>query len=345
MASRHLDPLVASPSIRPVGVRTLNRRARRTEMAVALAVVVLPFLGAVVALSLVITRGIHSWELALLVTMHFLGMVGISIGLHRYFSHRSFQTSKPVRLVLMALGSMTAMGPVFYWVANHRRHHSNTDQPGDPHSPHSPHDASAEGLIERLGAIWHAHLGWVFDFQVAELGRFIPDLLHDPILVRANRQYFTWLLLGLAIPAAIGGVVTSTWNGVWLGLIWGGLLRIFLGQQSVAFINSVCHIWGSRPFRGLGGGESRNNVVVAILTLGEGWHNNHHAFPYAAVFGLKWWQFDPLGWLLRALAWFGIVWDLKRPTKSLINEALKKGTAMPSDRYLPETAELGGSHS
>ena len=338
MSSRYVDPLAAAKTVRVAGVRNLNRRARRTEMVVAAAVLLLPFLGAIAAAALVLARGIHPWELALLVGMHGLGMVGISIGLHRYFSHRSFQTSKPARLLLMVLGSMAAMGPVFYWVANHRRHHSNTDQPGDPHSPHLPRDAHGERLDERLGAIWHAHLGWVFDFQVAELGRFIPDLLHDPILVRANRQYFTWVLLGLAIPAAIGGVVTWTWTGALLGLIWGGLLRVFLGQQSVAFINSVCHIWGSRPFRGLGGGESRNNAVVAILTLGEGWHNNHHAFPYAANFGLEWWQFDPLGGLLRALAWIGIVWDLKRPAAGLIQEALKKGTAMPSERYLPETA-------
>jgi stearoyl-CoA desaturase (delta-9 desaturase) len=300
------------------GVQGLNARARRRERWVALAVTVGPFLGFLAAAGLVAARGLRPWELVLLVVAHVLGMVGISVSLHRYFSHGSFQTSRPVRLVLLVLGSMAAQGPVLYWAANHRRHHSHSDEPGDPHSPHV---GRGGGPLGALRALWHAHMGWVFEHEIAEPGRYIPDLLRDPWLVRANRHYFTWVLLGLALPAAAGGAWTGTWAGAGLGLIWGGLVRIFLGQQSVACINSVCHVWGSTPFRG--GGQSRNNALVAIASLGEGWHNNHHAFPYAAVFGLRWWQVDPLGWLVRGLAVVGVVWNVKAPTPASVLAAVR----------------------
>jgi stearoyl-CoA desaturase (delta-9 desaturase) len=247
-------------------------------------------------------------------------MIGISIGLHRYFSHGAFQTSWPLRLLLLVLGAMAAQGPVFYWAANHRRHHNYSDKPGDPHSPHLDPGTSLWGWLR---GFWHAHLGWVFDHQVADGARFIPDLLSDPILARADRLYFAWVLLGLAFPALLGGFLIGGGTGAFLGFLWGGLVRIFLGQQTVAFINSVCHAFGSRPFPGTS--QSRNNVLVAFFSLGEGWHNNHHAFPYAAVFGLEWWQVDPLGWLIRGLARLGLAWDVKAPTPSLIRDARAGG--------------------
>jgi stearoyl-CoA desaturase (delta-9 desaturase) len=306
------------------GIKRLNPRARRLERWVALSVVVLPFAGVATALALVWRRGISPAELSILLGMHLLGMIGISIGLHRHFSHGAFQTSRPMRLLLLVLGSMAAQGPVFYWAANHRRHHSYSDQAGDPHSPHLDH---GEGFFGWLRGLWHAHLGWVFDHQIAEAARFIPDLLRDSALARADRLYFAWVLLGLAIPAWLGGILMGSWNGAFLGFLWGGLVRIFLGQQTVAFINSVCHVFGSRPFPGAN--QSRNNVLVALFSLGEGWHNNHHAFPYAAVFGLEWWQVDPLGWLIRGLARLGLAWDVKAPTPSLIREARAGSPRVP----------------
>jgi stearoyl-CoA desaturase (delta-9 desaturase) len=316
----HAATATATPGV--LGVRGLNPRARRRERCVVLAVTVVPLLGVIAAIGLVATRGIRPWELGLLLVAHVLGMVGISVALHRYFSHGSFQTSRPVRLLLLVLGSMAAQGPVLYWAANHRRHHSHPDEPGDPHSPHLDRE---KGFVGRL---WHAHMGWVFEHQIAEPGRYIPDLLRDPLLVRANRHYFTWVILGLAIPAAFGAAWTVSWSGAGLGLLWGGLVRIFLGQQTVACINSVCHVWGSTPFPNAG--ESRNNVLVALASLGEGWHNNHHAFPYSAVFGLRWWQVDSLGMLVRGLALTGLVWNVKAPTSVSIREAGKSNRSAPS---------------
>jgi stearoyl-CoA desaturase (delta-9 desaturase) len=305
---------VAAPEAR--GVKRLNARARRLERCVALSVIVLPFAGFVAASALVVRRGIRPEELGILLAMYLLGMIGISVGLHRHYSHGAFQTSRPLRLLLLVLGAMAAQGPVFYWAANHRRHHAYSDQPGDPHSPHLD---QGDVLLGRLRGLWHAHMGWVFDHKIADAPRFIPDLLRDPALARADRLYFAWVLLGLALPALAGLILIGGRDGALLGLLWGGLVRIFLGQQAVAFINSVCHVFGSRPFPGTS--QSRNNVLVALVTLGEGWHNNHHAFPYAAVFGLEWWQVDPLGWLIHGLARLGLVWDVKAPTPGLIRAA------------------------
>ncbi|HEY7312378.1 MAG TPA: acyl-CoA desaturase [Gemmataceae bacterium] len=312
------EAVVATPRrILPPGVARANAAATRLERRMALIMILTPLLGLIVAIALLWERAIGVTELLLLVGMYVLGMFGITIGFHRLASHRSFQTYAPIRALFAILGSTAAQGPVLYWAAIHRRHHQYSDHEGDPHSP----NLHGDGLRGILKGFWHAHTGWMFVHEITDWGRWIPDLLRDRTLFRVNRFYFVWLFLGLAVPAVLGGWISGTWMGALLGLLWGGLVRLFLLHHCTWAINSVTHIWGTRPYKSRD--YSRNNALVAIVTFGEGWHNNHHAFPSSAFHGLEWWQYDPSAVVLRLLRLFRLAWDLKRPSDETRREALR----------------------
>jgi stearoyl-CoA desaturase (Delta-9 desaturase) len=272
-----------------------------------LAAVILPFLGlAAVAISL--WGWGFSWvEFGLLLGMYALSAVGITVGYHRLFTHRAFETSRVVQFILVGLGSMAVQGPLLTWVAQHRRHHQHSDAPGDPHSPHL-HGRSLLGL---LSGIWHSHLGWIFKADAPDLAGYVKDLRQSSSLRVANALFPVWVAIGLLIPTALGAVLTGTWMGALCGLFWGGLARIFLVHHVTWSINSVCHVWGHRPFET--NDRSRNNFLFGILALGEGWHNNHHAFPTSARHGLRWWQIDASYWIIRTLACLGLAWKIKLP--------------------------------
>jgi stearoyl-CoA desaturase (delta-9 desaturase) len=305
----------ARKSALPPGVVKANAAATRLERRIALIVILTPILGLVAAIVLLWERAIGVPELATLAVMYVLGMFGITIGFHRLASHRSFQTPAPLRALFAILGSTAGQGPVLYWAAIHRRHHKYSDQPGDPHSPNM-HGDGWRGLLK---GFWHAHTGWMFVHEVIDWGRWIPDLLADRTLFRVSRLYFLWMFLGLAIPAAVCGLIGGSWMGALLGLLWGGLVRLFLLHHCTWAINSVTHIWGTRPYKSRD--YSRNNALVAVVTLGEGWHNNHHAFPTSAFHGLTWWQIDPSGLVIRALRLCGLAWDVKTPSLATRAEA------------------------
>jgi stearoyl-CoA desaturase (delta-9 desaturase) len=158
----------------------------------------------------------------------------------------------------------------------------------------------------------HAHIGWMFRPAPTNLDRYVRDLAADGIVRTVSRTFPIWAVAGLIIPAAIGAWWTGTWNGALHGLLWGGLVRIFLVHHATWSINSVCHLWGRRPFRC--SDESRNNAICGILALGEGWHNNHHAFPTSARHGLRWWEFDASYLVIRVLEWLGLAWQVRVPT-------------------------------
>jgi stearoyl-CoA desaturase (delta-9 desaturase) len=252
--------------------------------------------------------------------MYMVSSIGIGIGYHRLASHGSFQTYPLVRAILAVFGSTASQGPVYYWAAIHRRHHATSDRPGDPHSPYLGH---GEGLAGFFRGLWHAHVGWMFIHEITDWCRYITDLIRDDLLFRVNRLYFLWVFLGLAIPAALGGLLTGTWMGVLTGFLWGGLIRLFFVQHVTWSINSVCHIWGTTPFRVAD--RSRNNLLIALPSSGEGWHNNHHAFPYSARHGLRWWQLDLNYAIIRGLALVGLAWDLKLPSERALQEARNDG--------------------
>jgi stearoyl-CoA desaturase (delta-9 desaturase) len=238
--------------------------------------------------------------------------LGITVGYHRLFTHRSFETVRPVEFLLAVLGSMAVQGPVLKWVAIHRRHHQHSDRPEDPHSPHH----RGGGITGVLAGFWHAHIGWIFRTDCPDLRRYVRDVRSDGLIRVASRLFGVWVFLGLLIPTILGGALTGTWSGALLGLLWGGLVRIFLGHHVTWSINSVCHLWGSRPFDR--GDQSRNNLVFGVLGLGEGWHNNHHAFPSSARHGLRWWQLDLSYLAIRALESLGLAWRVRVPAHEKI---------------------------
>jgi stearoyl-CoA desaturase (delta-9 desaturase) len=247
-------------------------------------------------------------ELGLLLGMYILTALGITIGFHRLFSHRSFEAASATRFVLAALGSMAVQAPLMKWVAIHRRHHEHSDQPNDPHSPHG-HGGGVAGVLRGL---WHAHIGWFFQPDPPNWPRYVKDLQRDGAVRVASALFPLWVAVGLLVPAGLGWLLAGGWLGALLGLLWGGLARIFLVHHITWSVNSVCHLWGSRPYPR---DESRNNVVFGVLALGEGWHNNHHAFPTSARHGLRWWQLDLSYYVIRLLALFGLAWSVRVPGK------------------------------
>lgn len=275
---------------------------------VVLVLIIVPLLGVVAAPFIVWGWGFRWTDLGLLLGLFVLTVLGITVGYHRLFVHRSFETNIVVKFVLAVLGAMAAQGPLLKWVAMHRAHHQHSDTAGDPHSPHAHHG----GALGVLRGIWHAHIGWFFDPDVPGLDHYVRDLKKSRTLRVASALFPAWVALGLLLPAVLGGLLTRTWSGFWSGLIWGGLVRIFLVHHVTWSVNSACHLWGLRPFRS--NDESRNNAVFGVLAFGEGWHNTHHAFPTSARHGLRWWQIDMSYWVIWALARLGLAWDLKLPT-------------------------------
>jgi stearoyl-CoA desaturase (delta-9 desaturase) len=273
------------------------------------AAVVLPFAGLAAGIALLWGWGIGWVELGLLAGMYVLTALGITVGFHRLFTHRSFEAHPAVQFVLAVLGSMAVQTPLLRWVAVHRLHHQHSDGPDDPHSPHH-HGPGLRGLLR--GA-WHAHLGWFFRADPPNLARYVKDLCRSRALRLAHTLFPVWVLLGLVIPAVLGGVLSRSWAGALGGLIWGGLARIFLLHHVTWSVNSVCHLWGARPYPEQD--QSRNNIVFGVLALGEGWHNNHHAFPTSARHGLRWWQFDLSYYVICAFSRLGLAWKVKLPPR------------------------------
>jgi stearoyl-CoA desaturase (delta-9 desaturase) len=227
-------------------------------------------------------------DLALLAGMYLVTGFGITVGFHRLLTHRSFATQPPVAYALAAAGSMALQGSLIDWVADHRKHHAHSDRPGDPHSPHLD-----DGVLRSL---WHAHVGWLFKNQGrAEHARYARDLLEDRGMLLIDRAFAVWVVLSFAIPFAIGGVP---------GLLWGGLVRVFAFHHATFAINSVCHFFGSRRFAV--DDHSGNVGWLAPFSLGESWHHNHHAFPRSAAHGLRWWEIDLSGLLIRGMKRLGL---------------------------------------
>lgn len=284
---------------------------RRISLAVrlaALVAIIVPLLGVIAAPFAVWGWGFRWTDLGLLFGLYVLTALGITVGYHRLFVHRSFETNTPVKLVLAILGSMAVQGPLLKWVAMHRSHHQHADKPGDPHSP----QGRDGGVVGVLRGLWHAHIGWLFDPDPPDLGRYVEDLKRSRALRIVSKLFPLWAMIGLLLPAVLGGAITRTWSGACTGLIWGGLVRIFLVHHVTWSVNSACHLWGPRPFRS--DDESRNNAVFGVLAMGEGWHNTHHAFPTSARHGLRWWQIDVSYWVIWTLARLGLAWNLKVPS-------------------------------
>lgn len=279
----------------------------------AAATIIIPLIGTLIALKFAWDFGINLMELGLLLVFWFLTMVGgVTVGNHRLLSHCAFKTHPYIRVALAILGSMAAQGPVINWVSNHRRHHQYSDQIGDTHSPNL-YQGESWG---KLRGMWHSHIGWMLSGELTNSTVFAKDLLQDPVITKINQQYLAFVFLGLLIPAILGGLLSGTWIGIWQGFLWGGLVRIFVVHHLTWSLNSIVHLYGSRSFNT--SEKSTNNVWLAIPTGGEAWHNNHHAFPNSAKFGLQWWEVDLGCWFIRTLEVLGLAWDVKVPTLGMI---------------------------
>ncbi|MFG0256666.1 MAG: acyl-CoA desaturase [Phycisphaerales bacterium JB043] len=276
--------------------------------------VVIPFAGLIVAIALLWGIAFDWVHLAILGGMYLITGLGITIGYHRLFTHRSFKTPRVVAALLAIMGSMAVEGPLLQWVAVHRSHHQHSDKDDDPHSPHS-HGNSFWGMVRGM---WHAHMGWLFRTQSLDMQKYTRDLRRDRIIVVMSHLFPLWVVLGMVIPAALGGLLTLTWTGVLLGFLWGGLVRILFVHHVTWSVNSVCHIWGTRPYECHD--ESRNNAVFGVLALGEGWHNNHHAFPTSARHGLRWWQVDVSYGVIWLMSKVGLASEVRIPTRRRMQE-------------------------
>jgi stearoyl-CoA desaturase (delta-9 desaturase) len=281
-----------------------------TARVVNLLAVVLP--PVVILLSIVVfwndVVGVH--DLVLLAVMYLLTGFGVTVGFHRMLTHRSFQTSKPVEYFFAVAGSMAVQGPVINWVADHRKHHAHTDEEGDPHSPHVGRGA---GLIGAVRGLLHAHVGWlVSDHGKAERQRYARDLVEDRGMRRINRWFLSIVGLGLLLPFAAGWLLTGELSGALTGLLWGGLVRIFLLHHVTWSINSICHFFGRRRFDVED--HSTNVWWLALPSFGEAWHHNHHTFPRSAQHGLSKLEttLDPSAWLIATMEKLGLVWDVVR---------------------------------
>jgi len=286
-------------------------RAHRISNLVA---VVVPFLAFLAAIVLLWNKAVNVTDLAIFVVMYAITGFGITIGYHRLFTHRAFETSTPVRTALAIMGSMAVEGDVISWVSDHRKHHAFADEEGDPHSPHVHAETGVAGALKGL---WHAHVGWMLGGDHthgrASARRFAPDLLRDRAIRWVNRTFLFWAGLSLLVPFVLGFLLSGlSLVGALEALLWGGLVRIFLLHHVTWSINSVCHFFGRRRFEIED--ESRNVFWLALPSLGEAWHHNHHAFPTSAFHGLRPLErlADPSGLAIAAMEKLGLVWNVVR---------------------------------
>jgi stearoyl-CoA desaturase (Delta-9 desaturase) len=277
----------------------------RVERYANLAGVVIPFVGTLVAIVMLWNRAVDLTDLLVMVGMYLVTAVGITVGFHRLLTHRAFASYPWVERTFAVMGSLSVQGSVMDWVADHRKHHAHTDREGDPHSPHVGHGSGLPGL-------WHAHVGWLMETQgQADWKKYAAELYEDPKMRRIGRWFPQLALLSLAIPMVADWALHGfTLAGALRGLVWGGLVRIFFVHHITWSVNSVCHFFGSRRFDIED--HSTNVGWLALLSLGESWHHNHHAFPRSAYHGLRWWEIDPSGLIIAGMQRLGLAWNVVR---------------------------------
>lgn len=249
----------------------------------------LPFIGVHVACIGVLWYPPTAGLVALAASGYALRMWAVTAGYHRYLAHRAYRTGRALQFVLAVLGASALQRGPLWWASWHRRHHKYSDQPGDPHTP-------------RRG-FWYAHVGWIFD-GTHEFGDYsnVRDLARFPELRWLDRHHYTPVIAYAVACLAIAGLP---------GVIWGFAVSSVVLVHAVFTVNSVTHRWGSRRFET--SDDSRNNAVVALMTFGEGWHNNHHHEMTCARQGLRWWEIDVTYYTLRVLGWMRVVWSIREP--------------------------------
>jgi stearoyl-CoA desaturase (delta-9 desaturase) len=288
-----------------------DTQSRAEQLALALFILV-PFVALIAAVP-VAWGGWLGWvDIGIAVFMYYFTLLGVTVGFHRLFTHKSFKPNRVVKIGLAIAGSMAVQGPVVRWVADHRKHHKFSDRDGDPHSPWK-YGPSMRGLTKGM---YHAHVGWLFDEEQTPQRKYAPDLMKDKDIVAVSRHFWFWTVLSLALPLVLGGLITWSWQGALTAFFWGSLVRVALLHHVTWSINSICHAVGTRPF--LSRDKSANVWWLAIPSGGESWHNLHHADPTCARHGVLRGQVDLSArtiWFLEKLGW---VEDVRWPVKERI---------------------------
>ena len=283
-----------------------------------------PFVLVHVACLAALVTGVTATALVLCVALYFIRMFGVSAGYHRYFSHRAFKTSRAGQLALAVLAQSSAQRGVLWWAAKHRHHHKHSDAPEDVHSP-------------RHRGFWYAHLGWIFTPQHEHTDlSAIPDLVRYPELRLLDSDKWRYVP---AILLAVGTLLIAGWPGLVVGFFWSTVLL----YHGTFMINSLAHVHGTQRY--VTGDDSRNNWWLALFTGGEGWHNNHHAYMASTRQGFRWWEIDPTYYMLKALSWVGVVWDLNEPPAALVRneKALGRGVVEKAARQLAGSVSVPAS--
>ena len=287
--------------VQPVVHETADRIATGTITA-------LPFIALGVVCWQVWSDLLRWSDVAVFLIMYVLTGLGVTVGFHRHLTHRSFKTYRWLRGLLAVLGSVAIEGPVISWVADHRKHHTYSDQEGDPHSPHVGHDGGFRGALKGLA---HAHVGWLFiHTHRGARNRYARDLIEDPVISFVDRTFLVWAIGGFGVAFGLGYAIGGTLDAALTGLLWGAGVRMLVVHHVTYSINSLCHFFGRQRFPTED--ESRNLFWLALPTFGESWHNNHHAFPTSAFHGMRRWEIDPSAIVIRSLEKLGLVWDVVR---------------------------------
>jgi stearoyl-CoA desaturase (delta-9 desaturase) len=281
----------------------------KAERNVNLIAVVLPFVAFLASIVLLWNKLVGVTDLVAFAVMYLVAGFGVTVGFHRLLTHRAFQMRRPLEYAFAIAGSMSVQGPVIDWVADHRKHHAHTDVEGDPHSPHVQF---ADGWRGALQGLFHAHMGWLFvNHGRAQRRRYATDLVEDRGMRLISARFHWWVGLGLLIPFLIGFIASGgSLRAGATAFLWGGLVRIFLQHHVTWSINSVCHFFGRRRFDI--DDHSTNVLWLAIPSLGEAWHHNHHAFPRSARHGLRWWEIDLSALLISLLEKLGLARNVTR---------------------------------
>ena len=303
---------IAEPAAPTAGPKPLTEGPQSRGILIALyGFVIVPFL-AVFAAVPVAWGGWLSWtDVAIGTVFYLVSGLGVTVGFHRYFTHGSFKAKRWLRIALALAGSLAVEGNVIQWVADHRRHHAYSDQEGDPHSPWR----YGTGVWALTKGLWHAHMGWMFSRELSNRERFAPDLLADQDIAAIDRSFGPLVLFSTLGPGVVGGLVTWSWQGALSAFFWAGIVRIGLLHHVTWSINSVCHVYGERPFAVRNGDRAANFWPLALLSFGESWHNLHHADPTCARHGVLRGQVDISARLIWILERFGAVHSVKWPTR------------------------------
>jgi stearoyl-CoA desaturase (delta-9 desaturase) len=294
-----------------------------TEMFLVKLFAIIPALALAAAVPLAWGWGLGWTDIGLAVSFYTLTCLGVTVGFHRYFTHGAFTATRGLRIALAVTGSMALQGPIINWVADHRRHHAYADREGDPHSPWL-FGTSATALAK---GFWHAHMGWMFQREQTNAARFAPDLLADADIQRVNRLFPALTVVSLLMPALAGGLIAWSWWGALTAFFWAGLVRVAVLHHVTWSVNSICHMIGDRPFTARD--KSANFWPLAILSMGESWHNSHHADPTCARHGVQRGQIDVSArmiWVFEKLGW---ATKIRWPRQERLARKLKANRVRP----------------